>query len=62
MTFLQLIATFAAFTAMWAALEWLASRFTRKPDNSRAQALLDDEQAAHDHFMRTCRRIGRMPE
>lgn len=59
----KLIAIFAGFTVMWLALEWLAHRFTRKPDHrARVNQALEHEQAAHDAFRRAAGRMGRMPE
>lgn len=50
----------AWFTAVWGCLYLLATRYRRpaEPD-PRIQELLDHEQAAHDGFMRTLRRMKR---
>lgn len=60
MNALTILFLFLMFTVLWLVLERIGRR-QPKPD-PRIQELLDHEQAAHDGFMRTLRRLRRLPE
>jgi len=61
MNALTILFLFLMFTLLWFVLERAGRRSRPLPD-PRVRELLEHEQAAHDGFMRTLRRVGRLPE
>ena len=56
---LTILFLFLMFTVLWQVLERIARRQLPDP---RVRELLDHEQAAHDAFQTTLRRLRRTPE
>lgn len=61
MNALTILFLFLMFTLLWLVLERAARRSRPLPD-PRVRELLEHEQAAHDAFQTTLRRLRRLPE
>lgn len=59
---LTIIALIFAFWLMWEALYWLLTRAWPMKSALKLPEVLEQEQAEHDRFWRTVRRLGRDEE